>query len=152
MKEGISLYTPIPDNCKSVKEIENLNIEKEGGEFHLIKDGKKIKGKFDKRKDYYNFRINRKAIRVSKDVVENFDMWVKYKRESETPKWVDIYNKRIGKEHNFDTLKNQMNFRILRRGRKKANFEAKLYAIAFNLKKLFALMIEKRSILGNCVA
>jgi len=55
------------------------------------------------------------------------------------------YNKRIGKEHNFDTLKNVIGLsRIRRRGIEKANLEAVLAAIAHNLRKFLNFMVENK--------
>ena len=158
LKEGIELYVPIPSYASRIHEIKKVKIIEEKGDKYLVLDnGRKVKGRLrrDKTKSFvyrFEWRENGKKniIDIRQAVVDNIELWIEYKENSEKDEWKDVYNKRIGKEHNFDTFKNQMGFnRIWRRGKENAQFEVTLYAIGFNLKKLFSLLSENGQNLSN---
>ena len=86
-----------------------------------------------------------KLIKIISDQKTPFDfiLWIQIKEVEEHFKKMDskygryIYNKRLGKEHNFSTLKNKNQLRRFnRRGLLKTNIEAVLTAISFNLAKM----------------
>lgn len=140
-------------------------IEEENGVKYLhCKGGRKQKGTFKKTTKYYEFSMKKstcegceyfstcfenagtkkkktekkcRVFSVAEDYVKNKDFWLKYKDLVETEEWKFIYNKRIGKEHNFYDIKyNNGLSRINFRGKKKCNNIALLSGISYNLKKL----------------
>jgi len=151
-KEGISVYVPIPSNVKEEGLRKGIKIEKEGENLWLIlENGKKVKGhkKKDRNKYRYNFYwkedCKQKHVSIVTTFIDEKETWERYVRKMESEEGKMKYNKRIGKEHNFDTLKNVIGLsRIRRRGIEKANLEAVLAAIAYNLCKFLSFMVENK--------
>ena len=143
-------------------------IENDGQFFFNCAGGIKIKGYRDKKENAYIFSIlrkkcgecshlqrcwerrekqNKRKFKVSTTLVDRKESWGAFCHKMNSSEGKSIYNKRIGKEHNFHDLKYHDGlFQIHRRGREKANTIARLAAIAHNLKKLAKyLEIENRN-------
>ncbi len=177
LENGIEAYIAMPKSIE--KSYETLNrIEEEGEDiYYHCAGGVKTKGYYSKDKDAYRFDVKRKEcaacslkekcwaglkersshkrFEIIRTYADNKELWIKYKQkmEQEDGRW--LYNKRLGKEHNFNDLKNHISGgRLLRRGKAKCNCEIVISAIAYNLKKLQRYLAEQagRNEVINCRA
>lgn len=170
LDDDIDIYCAIPQSFEKNWINDELYsvIEEEGQIFFNCDGGVKLKAYRDKIEDAYIFSVPRKKcgecshlqrcwegrenqskrkFKVSATLVDRKESWGAFCRKMNSPEGKSIYNKRIGKEHNFHDLKYYDGlFKILRRGRDKANTIARLAAIAHNLKKLARYMeIQNRN-------
>jgi len=154
---------------------ERYSVSKEDGlVFFNCAGGIKIKGYCDRQGNAYIFSVprkkcgdcshvprcwegrekqNKRKFKVSTAFVDRKDSWRSFCEKMNSLEGKIIYNKRIGKEHNFHDLK-YLNglFRVYRRGREKANTIARLAAIAHNMKKLTGYLKTEEGIQGFCSA
>jgi len=149
-KKGKSVYIPIPKGVKGTLLREGMKFEKgEEGVWLILEDGKRIKGSKKKGRNKYRYcfewieKGERKNISINTTFIDEKEEWERYVRKMESEEGKMKYNKRIGKEHNFDTLKNVRGLRrIMRRGIAKATLEAVLSAIGHNLCKLLSFKVQ----------
>lgn len=159
-RSGIDMYVAIPDNIKNSWALTGKHeIEFSNDEVYFIcSEGRKRKGHYEEKESEYVFTVtrehcagcdkfqecwknikgdgNRRKFKVTGTYAENKRFWNKYVQKMSSKEGLAIYNKRIGKEHNFHDLKSYEGLRWLkRRGRQKCNTEAIIAAIAHNLKK-----------------
>ena len=164
---GKEVYVATPKSME--KTYETLNrIERDSEHiYYRCVNGVKVKGYYSKNKDAYRFDIKKKEcavcslksecwaglkegsihkrFEVTRTYADNKELWIKYKQKMEQEEGRWLYNKRLGKEHNFHDLKKfESGGRLLRRGRDKCNCEIVLSAIAHNLKKLQKYLIEQQ--------
>ncbi len=166
IKEGKDLYIAPSSTFTSSWFItgEHEIKEEDDGVFLQCKGGLRKKGTFKTTTKSYEFSMKRskcegceyfsscfennsakkklkekkcRVFSVTEEYVKNKDFWFKYRDLVETEEWKFVYNKRIGKEHNFFDLKynnglNRINFR----GKSKCNSIALLSGTSYNLKKL----------------
>ncbi len=172
--DGIDVYCAIPgplqknwinDDMYSVL-YENSMV------FFSCTGGMRIKGYCDKKENAYIFSVPRKKcgncehinkcwngktgqerrkFKVSSVLVDKKESWSNFSVKMDSIEAKNIYNKRIGKEHNFHDIKvlNGLH-RIYRRGCEKSNTIVLLGAIAHNLKKLSKYLQKEKDIYGVC--
>ncbi len=170
--DGYDVNVAIPDSIKdSWIFSDNHFVELEDDKvFFVCKNGRKRKGYLDKKEDRYEFRVtrkhcddcnqftkcwkgvkeksNRRKFTVVRTYVQDKAFWENYIHKMQSPYGQYIYNKRIGKEHNFHTLKtNEAMGRLFRRGKQKCNIEVYLTAIAHNLRKMHKFILSNKQLL-----
>nr|HPJ40552.1 transposase [Spirochaetota bacterium] len=161
---GEKIYCAIPESMKSgwIND-EKYHVGKEENDvIFSCCGGVKQKGYYDKKEDAYVFTIRKnkcsecehintcwdakgtqtkRKFKVSSVFVDHKDAWKEYSAKMESCQGQYIYNKRIGKEHNFNDLKHHGGlYYIYRKGRDKATTIALLAGMAHNLKKLSRFM------------
>jgi transposase len=159
IKEGIETYVAMP--ITTDKSYEMLkHIERDGESlYYTCSNGTKVKGYFYRAKDSYRFDVRKgicstcplksdcwsgikengvkKRFEISRNYVQNKKLWLDYQQKMESEEGKRLYNKRLGKEHNFHDLKKlESGGRISRRGIRKSQCEMVISAIVHNLKKL----------------
>jgi len=132
--------------------------------YFLCKGQRRKKGRLDKSDNKYVFSLSRdfcagcenislcwkdkdtnksRNFTVSKTYVDNKELWFNYRDRTKSEEWKYIYNKRIGKEHNFFDLKSNNGLsRLNWRGRKKCNTISIMAGITYNLKKFQKAVID----------
>ena len=163
-KSGLRLFIPPPENFGNswFFSQEHKVLYESDGLYLLCKGGRKRKAWFAKSKNQYKFVFSpelcegcehhqncwekgskTKTFAVSKAYIDNKDFWLGYKDRTNSEDWKYIYNKRIGKEHNFNDLKNNNGLRRLNfRGKIKCTTVATLAGISYNLKKFNKAVID----------
>lgn len=174
MDDGINVNCAIPEALKSgwIND-ERYCVKEEGDEvFFSCRGGLKQKGYHDKKEKAYVFKVLKKKcgscthlafcwnmkdkqtlrkFKVSNVLVDQRKTWNEYSVKMDSPETKYLYNKRIGKEHNFHDLKNNSALKyIYRRGRAKVTTVATLAGIAHNLKKFAKMMGAKEIKLNYC--
>lgn len=170
VKEGKNIYCDIPANIENgwIND-KKYNVERDaqGVSYFSCVRGLKIRGYYDSKKDAYIFNVNRKKcsdcpqlsecwssddtkyrkFTLSSVFEDSKDIWDNFAKKMRNPESKYIYNKRIGKEHNFNDIKNHNGVnKIQRRGKIKATLEPTLAGIAHNLKKM-AKHLEMQALL-----
>lgn len=166
IKDGKDLYiAPPPHFTESwfIRGEHQVHIEDDGVYFHC-KGGRNKKGRFEKTDNKYTFTVSRnfcagcanfsscwknkdsnknRKFTVSKTYVDNKELWFEYRDRMESEEWKYIYNRRIGKEHNFFDLKSNNGLsRLNWRGRKKCNTISIMAGITYNLKKFHKAVVD----------
>ena len=166
IKDGKYLYIAPPAHFTEswfIRGEHQVQIEEDGVYFHC-KGGRNKKGRLDKTDNKYTFTVSRnfcagcenfsscwknkdsnknRKFTVSKIYVDNKELWFEYRERTESEEWKYIYNRRIGKEHNFFDLKSNNGLsRLNWRGRKKCNTISIMAGITYNLKKFNKAVIE----------
>lgn len=165
-EEGKDIYCAVPDSVISGWIHSDLySVTREGDSvIFSCAGGLEVKGSYDKREDEYRFFINRSScvgcdnqqtcwagrgtqkrrkFKTRSVFVDQKHVWDAYVKRMESENGRRIYNKRIGKEHNFNDMKYHYGVnRITRRGCAKANTMVLLAAIVHNLKKLMKYTAE----------
>ncbi len=164
--DGYDIHVAIPDSIKNSWIFSSDHrVEFENSKpYFICKSGRRRKGYFEKNKDRYAFIVTRdhcnncnhfsecwknskgtskrRKFAVVTTFVHDKDFWERYIHKMRSTHGQYIYNKRIGKEHNFHTLKhNGAMGRLYRRGKQKCNIEVLISAIAHNLKKMHKYLI-----------
>lgn len=167
IKDGFDLYVaPNEYFYKSWVFTQEHQVELDGDDIIFIcANGKRKKGRYYSEKNQYRFEMSRKdcvgcdkkitcwknlketnnskKFTAAKSYVDDQKLWENYREKIESEQGKIIYNRRIGKEHNFRDLKALNGLRTIeRRGRMKCNTIALLAGIAHNLKKYCKYMID----------
>lgn len=160
VKDGFNLYVaPNEYFYNSWVFTGEHKVEMDGEDIIFIcANGKKKKGRYYSEKEQYRFEMSRKdcggcdrekacwkglkettkgkKFTAARSYIEDQELWKNYREKIESEQGKMIYNRRIGKEHNFRDLKALNGLRTIeRRGKTKCNTIALLAGIAHNLKK-----------------
>ena len=169
IQDGIEIYIALPEAFeKSWLMSGEHRVERRGDDIYFIcRVGREKKGCFYDKEGKYRFEVtrkfcencmyvdkcwkgvnskrNKKKFTVIKTYIDDKEMWDVYRNKMASTEGKRIYNRRIGKEHNFQDLKSQLGLgRIERRGKEKSNTIAVLAGIAHNLRKLHKFLIENK--------
>lgn len=167
IQEGKDLYIAPPTHFTEswfINEEHKVQIE-EDGVYFFCKGKRKKKGRFEKADNKYTFTLSRnfcagcehfsscwkdkdcnknRVFSVSTKYIDKKELWFNYRDRMKSEEWKYIYNKRIGKEHNFFDLKSNNGLsRLSWRGQKKCNTMSIMAGITFNLKKLQKAVMDK---------
>lgn len=133
----------------------------------ICANGRKKKGRLYSEKNQYRFEMSRKdcsdcvrekicwkdlkettkgkKFTATRSYIDDQNLWESYKEKIESEQGKMIYNRRIGKEHNFRDLKALNGLRTIeRRGKTKCNTIALLAGIAHNIKKYYKYMLNTK--------
>jgi transposase len=159
IQEGKDLYIAPPAHFTEnwfINGEHQVHVE-EDGVYFFCKGERKKKGRLEKSDNKYKFTLSRdfckdcenfsscwkdkddnksRVFTISKTYVDNKELWFNYRDRMQQEEWKYVYNRRIGKEHNFFDLKSNNGLsRLNWRGRKKCNTISIMAGIAYNLKK-----------------
>lgn len=166
IQEGKDLYIAPPAHFTEswfIKGEHQVHVE-EDGVYFFCKGKRKKKGRLEKSDNKYKFVLSRnfckdcenfsscwknkdsnksRVFTVSKTYVDNKELWFDYRDRMQSEEWKYVYNRRIGKEHNFFDLKSNNGLsRLNWRGRKKCNTISIMAGIAYNLKKFQKAVVD----------